>query len=277
MELQEEEVPSAEVHQGQEELASHRAPRAQPKTGCRPTWESRKDFLLKPSEEGREKERETAMVKSELRAGAERGRETSMMKSELRAGALTRGHPPSGSGRRATPLMVDEAMWLLWKLSEKKEMKAAVKHVKRGVALTCIVTGIGGLLLGPPGLFVGECRAGGGAGEEGRTDTKASVHSGLTGAATAEGWELRGAVGGLLAWKTSGQFKPVPQILMELPRAEQEKLLSQVTAIVRHLEWTDAVQLTMLVMGSQALQARLLALLVGYVTKELQAEVQYGD
>ncbi|XP_015424073.1 PREDICTED: protein C19orf12 homolog [Myotis davidii] len=76
---------------------------------------------------------------------------------------------------------------------------------------------------------------------------------------------------------TSGQFKPVPQILMELPPAEQEKLLNQVTAIVRHLEWTDAVQLTMLVMGSEALQERLLALLVGYVTKELQAEVQYGD
>ncbi|EPQ11045.1 Hypothetical protein D623_10009547 [Myotis brandtii] len=76
---------------------------------------------------------------------------------------------------------------------------------------------------------------------------------------------------------TSGQFKPVPQILMELPPAEQEKLHSGVMALVRHLQWTDAVQLTMLVMGSEALQERLLALLVGYVTKELQAEVQYGD
>lgn len=76
---------------------------------------------------------------------------------------------------------------------------------------------------------------------------------------------------------TSGQFKPVPQILMELPPAEQEKLFNQVTAIVQNLEWTDAVQLTMLVMGSEALQQRLLTLLVGYITKELQAEVQYGD
>lgn len=74
---------------------------------------------------------------------------------------------------------------------------------------------------------------------------------------------------------TSGQFKLVPQILMELPPAEQEKLLSQVSAIVRHLEGTDTVQLTKQVMDSEELQERLLALLMGYLTKELQAEVQY--
>lgn len=76
---------------------------------------------------------------------------------------------------------------------------------------------------------------------------------------------------------TSEPFKPVPQILMELPPAEKEKLYRQVTDIVRNLDWTDAVQLTTLVMGSEALQQRLLALLVNYVTKELHAEVQYGD
>ena len=56
---------------------------------------------------------------------------------------------------------------------------------------------------------------------------------------------------------TSGQFKPVPQIIMELPPAEQQKLFNEATAIIRHLEWTDAVQLTMLVMGSEALQKQL--------------------
>uniref|UniRef100_A0AAA9T991 Chromosome 18 C19orf12 homolog n=3 Tax=Pecora TaxID=35500 RepID=A0AAA9T991_BOVIN len=87
-----------------------------------------------------------------------------------------------------------------------------------------------------------------------------------------------GAVGGLLgAWMTSGQFKPVPQIIMELPPAEQQKLFNEATAIIRHLEWTDAVQLTMLVMGSEALQKQLLAMLANYVTRELRAEVQYDD
>lgn len=37
----------------------------------------------------------------------------------------------------------------------------------------------------------------------------------------------------------SGQFKPVPQILMELPPAEQQKLFNEATAIIRHLEWTE--------------------------------------
>ncbi|KAK2088091.1 hypothetical protein P7K49_033998 [Saguinus oedipus] len=89
---------------------------------------------------------------------------------------------------------------------------------------------------------------------------------------------LRGAVGGLLgAWMTSGQFKPIPQIIMELPPAEQQRLFNEATAIIRHLEWTDAVQLTALVMGSEALQQQLLAMLVNYVTKELRAEIQYDD
>ncbi|XP_045149881.1 protein C19orf12 homolog isoform X2 [Echinops telfairi] len=76
---------------------------------------------------------------------------------------------------------------------------------------------------------------------------------------------------------TSGQFKPVPQILMELPRSEQQKLVDKATAIVRHLEWTDAVQLVTLVMGSEVLQQQLLAMLVNYVNKELRAEIKYGD
>ncbi|XP_023577383.1 protein C19orf12 homolog isoform X4 [Octodon degus] len=76
---------------------------------------------------------------------------------------------------------------------------------------------------------------------------------------------------------TSGQFKPVPQILMELPPAEQQKLFNEAMSIVRSLDWTDAVQLTTLVLGSEALKQQLLAMLVNYVTKELQAQVRYDD
>ncbi|XP_036785769.2 protein C19orf12 homolog isoform X1 [Manis pentadactyla] len=140
------------------------------------------------------------------------------------------------------PIMMEDIMKLLCSISGERKMKAAVKHSGRGALLTGAVAFVGGLVGGPPGLAVG------------------------------------GAVGGLLgAWMTSGQFKPIPQILMELPPAEQQKLFNEATAIIRHLEWTDAVQLTTLVMGSEALQQQLLAMLVGYVTKELQAEVQYDD
>ncbi|XP_076988410.1 protein C19orf12 homolog isoform X2 [Tamandua tetradactyla] len=121
-------------------------------------------------------------------------------------------------------------------------MKAAVKHSARGALVTGAVAFVGGLVGGPPGLAVG------------------------------------GAVGGLLgAWMTSGQFKAVPQIIMELPPAEQQKLFNEAVAIIRHLEWTDAMQLTALVMGSEVLQQRLLAVLVSYITKELHAEIQYDD
>ncbi|XP_045387733.1 protein C19orf12 homolog isoform X1 [Lemur catta] len=140
------------------------------------------------------------------------------------------------------PVMVDDIMKLLCSVSEQRKMKAAVKHSGKGALVTGAVAFVGGLVGGPPGLAVG------------------------------------GAVGGLLgAWMASGEFKSVPQIIMELPPAEQQRLFNEATAIVRHLDWTDAVQLTALVMGSEALQQQLLAMLVTYVTKELRAEVQYGD
>ncbi|XP_004479108.1 protein C19orf12 homolog [Dasypus novemcinctus] len=140
------------------------------------------------------------------------------------------------------PIVVEDVMKLLCTLSAERKMTAAVKHSAKGAVLTGAVAFMGGLVGGPPGLAIG------------------------------------GAVGGLLgAWMTSGQFKPVPQILMELPPAEQQKLFNEAAAIIRQLEWTDAVQLTTLVMGSEALQRQLLAMLVSYVTKELQAEVRYDD
>uniref|UniRef100_G1SIH6 Chromosome 19 open reading frame 12 n=1 Tax=Oryctolagus cuniculus TaxID=9986 RepID=G1SIH6_RABIT len=137
------------------------------------------------------------------------------------------------------PVMVEDIMKLLCTLSEDRKMKAAVKHSGRGALVTGTVAFVGGLVGGPPGLAVG------------------------------------GAVGGLLgAWMTSGQFKPIPQILLELPPAEQQKLFNEASAIIRHLDWADAVQLTTLVMGSEALQQQLLAMLVGYITKELRAEIR---
>ncbi|KAK2085565.1 hypothetical protein P7K49_036865 [Saguinus oedipus] len=51
--------------------------------------------------------------------------------------------------------------------------------------------------------------------------------------------------------------------------AEQQRLFNEATAIIRYLEWTQTVQLTTLVMGSEALQQQLLAML------ELRAEIQY--
>ncbi|XP_056381663.1 protein C19orf12 homolog isoform X3 [Hyla sarda] len=75
----------------------------------------------------------------------------------------------------------------------------------------------------------------------------------------------------------NGQFKPIPQILMELPPVQQQKLCDQIYSIIRTLDWTDATHLIMLVTGNAALQQQVAAALISYVTQELRAEIQYGD
>ncbi|CAH7357420.1 protein C19orf12 homolog [Phodopus roborovskii] len=140
------------------------------------------------------------------------------------------------------PIEVDDVMKLLCSISQERKMKAAFKHSVRGALVTGTVALLGGLVGGPPGIALG------------------------------------GTVGGLLgAWMTSGQFKPVPQILMELPPVEQQKLVNEAKAIIGNLDWTDAIELIALVMSNQAMQQNLLDMLTTYMTKKLGAEICYGD
>nr|XP_009490845.1 PREDICTED: protein C19orf12 homolog [Pelecanus crispus] len=76
---------------------------------------------------------------------------------------------------------------------------------------------------------------------------------------------------------TSGQFKPVPQILLELSPAEQQKLYDEAVVILRRLDWTDVAQLIALVMGNASLQQKLTAVLINYLSKDLRADIQYGE
>ncbi|KAM9289330.1 protein C19orf12 homolog [Morus bassanus] len=140
------------------------------------------------------------------------------------------------------PISIDDVMQLFCHLAQQKGMKATIKHSGRGALMAGATAFIGGLMGGPPGIAVG------------------------------------GALGGLFgAWMTAGQFRPVPQILLELPPAEQQKLYDEAVRIVRHLDWTDIAQLTSLVMGSASLQQKLTAVLINYLSKELSAEIQYGE
>ncbi|NXS81728.1 CS012 protein, partial [Erpornis zantholeuca] len=88
---------------------------------------------------------------------------------------------------------------------------------------------------------------------------------------------LGGAVGGLLGWITSGDFKPVPQILMELPASEQQKLTAETMAIVQNLHWTDAAQLIAIVMSNTALKDIVTGVLTSYLSRELKAQIKYGE
>ncbi|NWZ20620.1 CS012 protein, partial [Asarcornis scutulata] len=140
------------------------------------------------------------------------------------------------------PVRVDDVMQLLCHVSQEKGMKAAVKHSGRGALVAGATAFLGGLMGGPPGIAVG------------------------------------GALGGLLgAWMNSGQFRPVPQILLELPPTEQQKLYDEAMDILKRLDWTDVVQLTALVMGNASLQQKLAGVVMNYLSRELRAEIQYGE
>ncbi|NXX25528.1 CS012 protein, partial [Nicator chloris] len=139
------------------------------------------------------------------------------------------------------PIRVDDVMTLLNHVAKVNGMKAAVTHSGRGALLTGASAFVGGVLGGPPGIALG------------------------------------GAVGGLIGWITSGQFKSVPQILMELPAAEKQKLCSEAMAVVKNLNWTDAAQLIALVMAHSTLQEKVLGVLTTYLTNELKAQIKYGE
>ncbi|KAK5607992.1 hypothetical protein CRENBAI_006740 [Crenichthys baileyi] len=137
---------------------------------------------------------------------------------------------------------VDDVMRLCCELSAHDQIKVAVKGSAKGAAVAGGTAFVGGLLGGPAGIAIG------------------------------------GAVGGLLgSWLTSGQFRPLPQILMELPPNQQEQLYDNIVHVLGSLDWMDAAQLISLVMGNATLQQQVTAALLSYVTKELRAEVQYGD
>lgn len=82
--------------------------------------------------------------------------------------------------------------------------------------------------------------------------------------------------GALGSWMTSGQFKPLPEIIMALPIVQQEKLYSDVMAALGTVDWVDVASLIALVIGNVTLQERVLGAIVTYATNELKAEVQYG-
>ncbi|NWZ03868.1 CS012 protein, partial [Loxia curvirostra] len=71
--------------------------------------------------------------------------------------------------------------------------------------------------------------------------------------------------------------KSVPQILIELPAAEKEKLCAEAMAVVKNLDWTDAAQLIALVMSNSALTEKVLGVLTTFLTNELKAQLKYAE
>ncbi len=83
--------------------------------------------------------------------------------------------------------------------------------------------------------------------------------------------------GALGAWMTSGQFKPLPEILMEMTSTQQEQLYSDVMAILGTLKWTDVPQLIAQVNGNATLHKQVLGAILNYTKDQLKADVRYED
>lgn len=73
---------------------------------------------------------------------------------------------------------------------------------------------------------------------------------------------------------TSGQFKPVAQLILELTPLQQQQLYNDIYAIIRNLDWSNVGQLTALVMGSEGIQQKLLAVMESCLAKEFGAQMQ---
>ncbi|XP_043099469.1 protein C19orf12 homolog-like [Puntigrus tetrazona] len=136
----------------------------------------------------------------------------------------------------------NDIMALCCEISSNKKIKAAFKSSAKGAAVAGGTAFVGGLLGGPAGIAVGAA--------------------------------LGGALGG---WMTSGQFRPLPEILMEMAPAQQEQLYSDVMAIVGTLNWTDVAQLIAKVNGNATLHEQVLGAILSYTKNQLKADVQYED
>ncbi|EGW02467.1 Uncharacterized protein C19orf12-like [Cricetulus griseus] len=140
------------------------------------------------------------------------------------------------------PIAVDDVMKLLCSVSQKRQMKAAVKHSGRGALVAGTVAFVGGLVGGPPGIALG-----------------AAVNQIL------------------MVWEELADTCNAVQWCQGKSSARLQKLVNEAKAVIGNLDWTDTVQLTALVMSNQAMQQKLLTVLATYITKELQAEIRYDD
>uniref|UniRef100_A0A673J139 Protein C19orf12 homolog n=1 Tax=Sinocyclocheilus rhinocerous TaxID=307959 RepID=A0A673J139_9TELE len=132
----------------------------------------------------------------------------------------------------------DDIIKFCCEISANKKIKAAFKNSAKGAAVAAGTAFVGGLIGGPAG----------------------------------------GAVGGVLgAWMTSGQFKPLPEILMEMTPTQQKQLYSDVMAILGTLKWTDLPQLIAQVNRNASLHEQVLGAILNFTKNQLKAEVRYED
>ncbi len=123
-------------------------------------------------------------------------------------------------------------------LGDEEGIGVTVKESAKGGLIAGVCCAIGGILGGPPGLAVG------------------------------------GAVGGCAAaYAASGRFKPVSQVVEELPEERRQELVEAVRRIVAGFDAADAAELLALVQGNALLKAKIAQEMVTFLGSHLNVPI----
>lgn len=136
------------------------------------------------------------------------------------------------------PVNTHELMRVLCQLSEKENLRVTVKEAAKGGVIAGISTMVGGILLGPAGFFVG------------------------------------GAVGGCCAaYLAKGKFVPLAVIINNMSDKEKERLQYSIEQVLRDIDVTDLVKLSILLVNDAAIKRMVLYEVVSYFKNQMHLEV----
>lgn len=132
---------------------------------------------------------------------------------------------------------------LLSVLSEEEGIKVSMKESGKGALVAGFIAGLGGLLLGPPGLAIG------------------------------------GTVGGCVAaYMGQGKFKPLAQVITtEMSRDKQKELVNIIKNKVAQIDASDALELVALVQGNAILKAIIVLVMVVYMRNRCNMKVNLDN
>lgn len=118
------------------------------------------------------------------------------------------------------PVSVVELQRVMAILADEDQLKVTMKNSAYGGVVAGVTTTVGGLLGGPPGLLLG------------------------------------GALGGILAYKSAGDFRPVSQVINDMNAHERQLLYDRLKDIIDNLAIDDYMALIAFLSGGPGLLIR---------------------
>ncbi|XP_053694327.1 protein C19orf12 [Sabethes cyaneus] len=137
------------------------------------------------------------------------------------------------------PINTRELMEAVGVLTDRENVRVAVRSSAKGAAICGATCFVGGLLAGPVGLAVG--------------GTLGAVGAGMM---------------------SRGKFRPVSEIiLVEMSDRERERLKGHIVAALAEFHPTDMAVLLPLMMGSVGAQQAILRTVVSFITNEMRMQI----